>query len=108
MAEVSTGMYGISRAGHDKGRMYIIVKEEGDFFYLVDGKVRKLDGPKKKRKKHLQIVGTGIDKSLAEKLKSRETVCDEEIRLAIKVRAGRYKKESNSPNEARTVTQECL
>ena len=35
------GMFAISKAGHDKNRMYLIMKEEGDFVYLADGKIRK-------------------------------------------------------------------
>lgn len=81
-----TGMFAISKAGHDKDQMYIIVKEEGDFFYLADGRIRGVERPKKKRKKHLQVVKTGIDKALAEKLKSGQRIYNEEIKLAIKTR----------------------
>ena len=80
------GTFAISKAGHDKDQMYIIVKEEEDFFYLADGRIRGVEKPKKKRKKHLQIVKTGIDKALAEKLKSGQTVYNEEIKFAIKSR----------------------
>lgn len=83
-----TGMFAISRAGHDKDQMYIIVKEEGDFCYLADGRARGIEKPKKKRKKHLQIVKTGVDEALAEKLKSGQRVYNEEIKLAIKLRTG--------------------
>lgn len=81
-----TGMFAISKAGHDKDRMYLIIKEEGDFLYLADGKIRKMENPKKKKKKHLQLVKTGIDEKLAEKLKKGQTVYNEEIKLAIKIR----------------------
>ncbi len=80
------GMFAISKAGHDKGQMYIIVREEGDFSYLADGKIRQIEKPKKKKKKHLQIVKTGMDEILAEKLQNGQTVYNEEIKLAIKLR----------------------
>ena len=80
-----TGMFAISLAGHDKGRIYLIIKEEGDFVYLTDGKTRGIENPKKKRKKHLQIIKTR-DEALAKKLKDGKTIYNEEIRLAIKVR----------------------
>lgn len=89
MGETMIGMFAISKAGHDKDQMYIIVKEEGDFFYLVDGKIRGIEKPKKKRKKHLQIVKSGTDEVLAEKLKSGQIVYNEEIKFAIKLRAGK-------------------
>ncbi|MCM1136708.1 MAG: KOW domain-containing RNA-binding protein [Clostridium sp.] len=81
-----TGMFAISKAGHDKGQMYIIMKEEEDFVYLVDGKSKKTENPKKKRKKHIQIVKTGTDKALLEKIKNGQKIYDEEIKFAIKLR----------------------
>lgn len=84
-----TGMFAISKAGHDKGQMYIIVKEEGDFAYLADGKIRKIENPKKKRKKHLQIVKTGTDKVLMEKIKSGQMIYNEEIKRAVKIRTAK-------------------
>lgn len=82
-----TGMFAISKAGHDKGRMYLVVKEEGDYLYLADGKIRTIENPKKKKKKHVQPVTTGIDRALAEKIRSAQTIYNEEIKFAIKIRA---------------------
>lgn len=80
------GMFAISKAGHDKDQMYVIVKEEGDFFYLADGKIRGMEKPKKKRKKHLQVVKSGINEALADKLLKGQNVYNEEIKFAIKLR----------------------
>lgn len=82
-----TGMFAVSKAGHDKGRMYIILKEDGEYVYLADGKLRTVENPKKKKKKHVQPVKTGIDQVLAEKIINKQTIYNEEIRFAIKVRA---------------------
>ena len=82
------GMFAISKAGHDKGRMYLIVKEEEDFFYLADGRSRGIEKPKKKRKKHLQLVKSGISELLKEKLEGNLTIYNEEIKYAIKTNAG--------------------
>ena len=78
------GMFAVSLAGHDKGRLYLIIGEEGDFAYLVDGKSRGPQNPKKKRKKHLQLIKTK-DEVLAEKLKNGKTIYNEEIKFAIKI-----------------------
>ena len=83
--EPMTGMFAISKAGHDKGQMYLIIKEEGDFAYLADGKSRTPDHPKKKRKKHLQLIKSE-EKALTQKLKSGAVIYNEEIKFAIKVR----------------------
>ena len=79
-----TGMFAVSLAGHDKGRLYFIVGEEEDFAYLADGKTRGIQNPKKKRKKHLQIIKTK-DETLAKKLMDGKTIYNEEIKFAIKI-----------------------
>ena len=46
----------VSRSGHDKDSIYVIVKEEADMVYLADGKLKPLEKPKKKKWKHIQIM----------------------------------------------------
>ena len=53
--EYSIGMFARAKAGHDTGKLYIISKVEDEYVYLVDGKIRTIDNPKKKRKKHIQV-----------------------------------------------------
>lgn len=89
MREMIAGMFAISKAGHDKGRMYFILKEEGEYVYLADGKLRTVENPKKKKRKHIQPVKTGIDEVLAEKVINAQTIYNEEIKFAIKVRANK-------------------
>lgn len=55
-----TGLLAYSLAGHDKGKIYLIIKEEGDYFWLADGEIRSLENPKKKNKKHVQIIKRNI------------------------------------------------
>ena len=50
MRESCIGMLARSAAGHDEGKMYVIIAEDAAYVYLVDGKVRTLDKPKKKKK----------------------------------------------------------
>jgi ribosomal protein L14E/L6E/L27E len=61
MAEVKTGSVVLSAAGHDKGKSFVVIRLEGDFAYIADGKERKLSHPKKKRIKHLKITNTSLD-----------------------------------------------
>ena len=82
-----TGMFAVSKAGHDRDRMYIIMKEDDCFYYLVDGKTRTIQNPKKKKKKHVQLIKTRTSEVLAEKIKNNQTIYNEEIKFAIKVRA---------------------
>lgn len=50
------GMLARSKAGHDKKKIYVIFREDDEYVYLVDGKIRTTDKPKKKNKKHIQII----------------------------------------------------
>ncbi len=50
-----------SMSGHDKGSFYIVVKSENGFVYIVDGRSRKLDKPKKKNISHLAKTNEVVD-----------------------------------------------
>ncbi|NCB48299.1 MAG: hypothetical protein EOM55_01520 [Clostridia bacterium] len=43
-----------SKKGHDAGRLYLIIRIEGEFAFVCDGKYRLLSKPKKKRLTHLR------------------------------------------------------
>ena len=53
---VERGMLAKSKAGHDKGHLYVIYDVDETYVYLVDGEIRTLDKPKKKKRKHVQII----------------------------------------------------
>ena len=42
--------------GRDKGLYFIVVGVEENYVYLVDGSVRKVDKPKKKKIKHIELT----------------------------------------------------
>lgn len=56
--EVRRGQIMRSLAGHDKGDFQTVLKVEGVFAYVADGKRRKLESPKKKKLMHLAPTGT--------------------------------------------------
>lgn len=41
------GMLAWSRAGHDKDKLYVIIKTEGEYVYLSDGRLKPVERPKK-------------------------------------------------------------
>ena len=45
-----------SKAGHDTGKVYIIVESTREYVLAADGRIRTLANPKKKKFKHLQII----------------------------------------------------
>ena len=52
------GQVVLSKAGKDSGSFYVVLREEGDFAYIADGRLRKAEKPKRKRKKHLAPTKT--------------------------------------------------
>ncbi len=80
--EFRIGSFAISKAGHDKGSCYVIVGEEEDFVYLCDGRLKKLQAPKRKRKKHIQVINRTVNSELLKKF--TEKITDEEIKYEIK------------------------
>ena len=56
MDRFEKGMLVRSKAGHDAGEIFIITGTEDAYVYLADGRLRTLQKPKKKKKKHVQII----------------------------------------------------
>lgn len=83
MNEFIIGGYAISSAGHDVGKRYVIFRIDGEYVYLVDGRIRTLNHPKKKKMMHLRVTEQP-DSFLAEKVKNN-TVKNEEIKRALKL-----------------------
>lgn len=53
--DLSVGQIVKSKSGRDKGECFIVYEIlDDEYVLLVDGKLRKLDKPKKKKVKHLQ------------------------------------------------------
>ncbi|HKL80501.1 MAG TPA: KOW domain-containing RNA-binding protein [Mobilitalea sp.] len=83
MEDFVTGGFVASRAGHDLGKYYVIFSKDSEYVYLVDGRIRTLDCPKKKIKKHVIRLDQS-DPVLADKIVNR-TARNEEIKRAIKL-----------------------
>lgn len=48
--------FATSKAGHDKGKVYIIIEETSRFLLLTDGNLHPIERPKKKNVKHIQPI----------------------------------------------------
>lgn len=78
------GKFATSKAGHDKTKLYIIINEDLEYVYLVDGDLKPLDKPKKKSKKHIQIINK-VDEIIQNKLDTKQIIYNEDIKRAIKL-----------------------
>ena len=80
---VALGQIVVSRAGRDTGKRFVIIKIIDSLFVEIsDGDLRRLEKPKKKKIKHLNITDEKVE-SLEEKLKSNSKITNAEIRRAL-------------------------
>lgn len=77
------GMFAVSKAGHDKGKLYIIIEEENEYVYLADGRLKPVEAPKKKKKKHIQIIKT-TDETIALYIEEKKQISNEVVKRAVK------------------------
>ncbi len=83
MPQLTLGQLAKSIAGRDKGRFLIVIDIVDDnYVHVADGDLRKVEKPKKKKIKHLQLLNKKAD-SIAEKLAKKRKVSNEEIRKAL-------------------------
>ena len=71
-----------SIAGRDKGDLFIVLSREGDYAYLANGELRKVDRPKKKKLKHLQ-GSYSVSEFIQNKLQTTGKVTNSEVRKAL-------------------------
>jgi len=77
------GCFALSTQGRDKGSLYIIVKIiDHDFCLVADGRVRKMQNPKKKRVKHLKACQEFVSAALLAKI-ADGTAVDNELHKAL-------------------------
>ena len=72
-----------SKNGRFKGEIFVVVGVEDDMVSLVNGKQRKMDSPKRKKIKHVEM-GLGHSDHIEEKLESGLKVTNNEVRIAIR------------------------
>ena len=63
----------VSRAGHDAGRLYLVVGAREGRLLLCDGRLRRLENPKCKSPRHVRVAAPG----------SRMPRSDKAIRLTL-------------------------
>lgn len=78
------GRFVISKAGHDAGKIYLVLRVEKNDFYVTDGKFHPVMNPKKKNRKHIQLMNAFMQDELMERLNNGKVVYDHEIKYAIR------------------------
>ena len=71
-----------SDAGRDRGKLFIVLAVEGEYLLLADGKGRKVESPKRKKRRHVLFVAAD-DSRLSDKIKSEEKITNSELRRTL-------------------------
>ena len=71
-----------SIAGRDAGKYFFVLATEEDFLLLADGKCRKVESPKRKKRRHVLFVAED-DTRLSNKIKGEEKITNSELRRTL-------------------------
>jgi ribosomal protein L14E/L6E/L27E len=71
-----------SDAGRDRGKLFVVLAVEGEYLLLADGKCRKVESPKRKKRRHVLFVASD-ETRISEKIKSEEKITNSELRRAL-------------------------
>ena len=74
-------------AGRERGKLFFVLQEDGDYLLLADGKSRRVEAPKRKKRKHVRFIAENGGR-VAEKIKLSEHVTNSELRKAIAAYGG--------------------
>lgn len=74
MSDIKIGDVVKNIAGREKNDIYIVLEVTKDYVYIVDGKKRRLESPKKKNKKHLLLLG--IESKIKINKDSKDVNCE--------------------------------
>ena len=74
-------------AGRDQGKLFYVIGEDEQYLFLVNGKDRPLDRPKRKKRKHVQKV-LRSETRVADKLRAGDKVLNSELRRDLAFLAG--------------------
>ena len=80
--EVDKSSLIVSKAGRDKGQMFYVIDTDEQYVYLADGKSRRLEKPKRKKRKHIEQIPR-TESRIAEKIRNGEKVLNSELRKEL-------------------------
>ena len=91
--EVDKSSLVVSKAGRDQGQLFYVIDADEQYVYLADGKSRRLEKPKRKKRKHIEQIPR-TESRIAEKIRNGEKVLNSELRKEL---ASFGQKQSQNP-----------
>lgn len=72
----------LSIGGRDKGRMMMVLDADAEYLLLADGRLRRMENPKRKKRKHTKLVMQS-ESNAAKSLREGAKLSNSDIRRAI-------------------------
>ena len=72
----------LSLSGRDKGRLLLVLREEEQYLYLADGRGRRAESPKRKKRRHTAYQGR-CDEWTRNRLEQNGRLTNNELRRAL-------------------------
>ena len=73
-----------SCAGRDSGQLFFVVELDESYVYLADGKGRRLESPKRKKRRHVRKLPLYVSR-VAEKIRNGDKVLNSELRRELAI-----------------------
>lgn len=74
--DICKGNLVYSRAGRDKGGLFLVLSAEENYAYIADGNTRKVSAPKRKNIRHLNKTNTVLNMDF-------DNISDSQVRKAL-------------------------
>ena len=92
--EIDKSSLVVSKAGRDQGQLFYVIDADEQYVYLADGKSRRLEKPKRKKRKHIEQIPR-TESRIAEKIRNGDKVLNSELRRELAA----YGQKFNSQNQ---------
>ena len=92
--EISKADIVASKAGRDQGQIFFVLDTDGGYVYIADGKGRRVEQPKRKKRKHVEKISQ-TDTRVAEKIRNGDKVLNSELRRELAIIGQKF----NSQNQ---------
>ena len=80
--EIDKSSLVVPKAGRDQGQLFYVIDADEQYVYLADGKSRRLEKPKRKKRKHIEQIPR-TESRIAEKIRNGEKVLNSELRKEL-------------------------
>lgn len=80
--EIDKSSLVVSKAGRDQGQLFYVIDADEQYVYLADGKSRRLEKPKRKKRKHIEQIPR-TESRIAEKIRNGDKVLNSELRKEL-------------------------